>query len=151
MLELSYLTCLPFHDEAPPRQITGRHFQLDFVSGRQAGKAQAGLAGNIRQHPVSVGQFYSTHLVRQNLNYVTFNFDGTFSSHVKISGSDSVINTVCSKWADSEPSCVTAVQPSFNIFTPGPPALTIGSIAKVIPGRNLGEDFPSTKFGTWGS
>ena len=35
----------------------------------------------------------------------------------------SVINTVCSKWADSEPSSVTTVQPSFKILTSGRPSV----------------------------
>src|SRR5262249_27650764 len=89
--------------------------------------------------------------VRERFQYYTFNFDGTLSGHVKISGSSSVISTVCSKWADNEPSCVTTVQPSFKIFTAGRPALTIGSMAIVIPGRSFGEDLPSTKLGTCGS
>src|SRR6478735_8909419 len=80
-----------------------------------------------------------------------FNFEGIFSGHVKISGSDSVMSTVCSKWADNEPSCVTTVQPSFKIFTPGKPALTMGSMAIVKPGRSFSDRLPSTKFGTWGS
>ena len=91
----------------------------------------------MRQDPMSVRQFHSEQVVFQNFHYRTFNFDGIFSRHVKISGSDPVTNTVCSKWADSEPSCVTAVQPSFRIFTAGPPAFTIGSIARVILGTNL--------------
>src|SRR5215831_4454853 len=77
-----------------------------------------------------------------------FNFEGIFSGHVKISGSDSVMSTVCSKWADNEPSCVTTVQPSFKIFTPGKPAFTIGSMAMVIPGLSFSDLLPSTKLGT---
>ena len=80
-----------------------------------------------------------------------FDAKGAFA-HVKISGSPSVIRTECSKWADSEPSCVTTVQPSFKIFILARPALTIGSMAIVMPGFNLGESFkPSSKFGTCGS
>src|ERR1051326_5898366 len=81
-----------------------------------------------------VGQFNPEECLFQDFHYSTFNFDGIPSRHVSISGSDSVISTVCSKWADSEPSRVTAVQPSFKIFTPGPPALTMGSMARVMPG-----------------
>src|SRR6185369_14272387 len=89
--------------------------------------------------------------VGQRFHYDTFNFEGIFSGHVKISGSPSVMSTVCSKWADNEPSCVTTVQPSSKVFVPGNPAFTIGSMAKVMPGRNLGLCFLSTKFGTCGS
>jgi len=53
--------------------------------------------GHMRQQAMSVGQFHPKHRIRQNLNYCAFNFDGIFSGHVKISGSDSVTRTVCSK------------------------------------------------------
>ncbi len=33
--------------------------------------------------------------------YHSFDVDGFFVPHVKISGSDSVTKTVCSKWAES--------------------------------------------------
>src|SRR5258708_39516316 len=105
----------------------------------------------MRQPPVPVGQLDPVQHTRQRFHYDTFNFDGIFSGHVKISGSDSVINTVCSKWAESEPSWVTTVQPSFKIFTPAMPAFTIGSMAMVMPGRNFRDDLPSTKLGTCGS
>src|ERR1700720_3854665 len=52
---------------------------------------------------------------------------------VKIQGPFAVTATVCSKWAESLPSVVTAVQSSARIFTPGPPRFTIGSIARTIP------------------
>ena len=46
---------------------------------------------------MAIGQFHPANRLRQNFHYDTFSFDGTFSGQVKISGSDSVINTVCSK------------------------------------------------------
>ena len=97
MRALSYLKYLRFHNDPPFRQVVGRHFQPNFVSGGQVGKAQPRFASHIRQQPVPISQFNSIHLVRQNFDYGTFNFDGTFSGHVKISDSPSVINTVCSK------------------------------------------------------
>src|SRR3954451_8891544 len=100
---------------------------------------------------MSVGQGDAKSSIRKLIYDDAFNFEGTFSGHVKISGSDSVMSTVCSKWADNEPSCATTVQPSFKIFTPGNPAFTIGSIAIVIPGRSRSDRLLSTKFGTWGS
>src|SRR5215471_7297677 len=99
-----------------------------------------------RQQLMPVGKFDSICCLREHFHNYTFNLEGIRSGHVRISGSASVMSTVCSKWADNEPSCVTTVQPSFKIFTPGNPALTIGSMAKVMPGRNLGDDLPSTKF-----
>src|SRR6266511_5453417 len=95
------------------------------------------LFAEMRQQPMSIRQFHSEQNVFKDLDHGSFNFKGIFSWHVKISGSESVIKTVCSKWADSEPSLVTTVQPSFRIFTADPPALTMGSIAMVIPGLSL--------------
>ena len=97
MRGLSYLNRLRSYNYAPRRQIVGRQFQPDFVSGRQASKTQPRFAGHKRQQPMSISQFYPIHLIWQKFNYDTFNLDGTFSGHVKISGSDSVISTVCSK------------------------------------------------------
>ena len=51
----------------------------------------------MRQEPMAIGQFHSEQRVRQCLHYRPFKGDGLFSRHVKISGCDSVINTVCSK------------------------------------------------------
>ena len=64
-------------------------------------------------------QLRAKRAIRQRFDHASFDAEGIFA-HVKISGSPSVIRTVCSKWADSEPSCVTTVQPSFRIFTSGP-------------------------------
>src|SRR4051812_2731612 len=100
---------------------------------------------------MAIHQLHPKQIVRQDLDHRTFNADGLFSGHVNISGSFSVISTVCSKWADGIPSFVITVQPSFKSCTAGLPAFTIGSIAIVIPGRSFGDDLPSTKFGTCGS
>ena len=148
MRELS-LQHLLFHLDNPAfREIARREIQNHPISGGQGRHSVPHPAEPEAQQPVAIGQFHSERPVGQHFHYPALNPDGVFAGHVKISGSASVISTVCSKWADSEPSCVTTVQPSFNIFTPGEPALTIGSMAKVMPGLNLGEDFPSTKFGT---
>src|SRR5688500_20321912 len=98
--------------------------------------------------PVPIRQLHPKQMVRQNFHYGTFNADGLFSGHVNISGSFSVISTVCSKCAEGSPSRVTTVHPSFNISTAGFPALTIGSIAIVIPGRKSCDDSPAPTFGT---
>src|SRR5215472_14486214 len=55
---------------------------------------------------------------------------------VKISTPPSVTATVCSNWAESERSRVTAVQPSESTFTCGRPRLIIGSTVKNMPGRS---------------
>ena len=48
----------------------------------------------------------------------------------------SVTPTVCSNWAESSRSRVTAVQPSGRIFTCGLPRLIIGSMVKSMPGSS---------------
>src|SRR5260221_13329449 len=105
MLELSYsLNRLRFHNDAALRKVIRRHFQFHFSPWGQPGKTQSSPAGDKCQQPVSIRQFHPIRLVRERLEHYTFNFDGTLSGHVKISGSSSVISTVCSKWADNEPS-----------------------------------------------
>jgi len=91
------------------------------------------------QHPVAISQLNPVKITGQCFHHPAIYFDGVFPGHVKISGSASVIKTVCSKWADSEPSTVTTVQPSFNLFVSAAPAFTMGSIANVIPGFKTGE------------
>ena len=86
---------------------------------------------------MSVRKRHPKHSIRQQLDYLAFNFDDVFSRHVKISGSPFVTKTVCSKCADGEWSAVTTVQSSSNTFTVAQPMLTIGSIASVIPALNL--------------
>src|SRR5690606_20041191 len=52
---------------------------------------------------------------------------------VSTTGPSAVTASVCSKCAERLPSRVTAVQPSLRIRTSGPPAFTIGSIARTRP------------------
>jgi len=49
--------------------------------------------------------------------------------------------TVCSKWADSDPSSVTTVHLSSRVRMSAPPTFTIGSMASVIPGMSRGPRF----------
>ncbi len=86
MRGLSYLMCFRLHNNAAHGQIMGRQFQPNFVPRHPGGSPGAPPAGNVRQHAVSIGQFYSIHPARQNFNYGTFNFEGTFSGHVNTSG-----------------------------------------------------------------
>src|SRR5471032_928942 len=148
---LTFILNFCFNQNPPHAQIVRRQLQFHFVAGFQTGKILLRFSRDERRQAVSVFQFRAPGAVRQNLGHATVNFESFVSGHVKISGSPSVIRTVCSKWADSEPSCDTTVQPSFKIFTSGRPALTIGSIAIVIPAPSLSFIFRSTKFGTCGS
>src|SRR5262249_48534853 len=62
---------------------------------------------------------------------------GRGGDRVKIWRPASVTATVCSNWAESERSRVTAVQPSESTFTCGRPRLIIGSTVKNMPGRSM--------------
>src|SRR5690606_26537178 len=70
---------------------------------------------------------------------------------VRISACPSRTATVCSKWADKLPSAVTAVQLSSKMRTSSPPALTIGSMASVIPSFSFGPRPGRPKLGICGA
>ena len=55
------------------------------------------LPGKVSQYTMSIRQFYPENRPWQNSRHPTFCFNSCFSGHVKISGSDAVIKTVCSK------------------------------------------------------
>ena len=55
----------------------------------------------MRHQPVAIAQFDAKQDVGKDFDYPALNFDGTFAGHVIISGSASVIKTVCSKCADN--------------------------------------------------
>src|SRR5262249_1419909 len=138
----------------PHAQVVRRQLQSCQVADLQAGKTFFIATVHKRRETVAIRQFGDKRAIWQRFHYAGFDAEGIFT-HVKISGSPLVIRTVCSKWADSEPSIVTTVQPSFNIFISGQPAFTIGSMAIVMPGFSLGEfrlsSSGSSKFGTCGS
>src|SRR5947207_1697624 len=107
MRELSCLKNTLLRRDASCGQVVRRHFHHHLVAGQEAGRLSARLARHVRNEAVAVWQFHQEKGLFQHFHYGTFNFDGIFSRHVKISGSDMVTRTVCSKWADSEPSWVT--------------------------------------------
>ena len=57
--------------------------------------------GQMRQNPMPIRKFHPEEFLPENFHYPAFNFDSVLAGHVKISGSDSVMSTVCSKWADN--------------------------------------------------
>ena len=108
-----------FNQNPPHGQIVGRQLQFHSVAGFQPGKILLRLA---RPRTPSAGGRLPVPRARCRSAAPSITRPSTWkasSGHVKISGSPSVTRTVCSKWADSEPSCVTTVQPSFKIFTSG--------------------------------
>src|SRR5215813_8129899 len=58
------------------------------------------------------------------------------AGRVSTSWPSSVTRMVCSQWALSRPSTVTAVHPSSRTSTASVPAFTMGSTASTMPGRN---------------
>ncbi len=120
MLGLSYLNRFRFHND-PPRPTNRRAtFPTGLCPPAPGGQSSTALCRRTNASnrcPLASSTRYISFGSTSTTTPSTSN--GTFSGHVKISGSASVINTVCSKWADSEPSCVTTVQPSFKIFTSG--------------------------------
>ena len=98
---LTFINLVFSHHDAAFRQIVRRQLNRHFVAQRQADKMRPHPARNVGQQPMPVRQFHPEQGVRQHFHYGAFNFNGIFARQVKISGSASVINTVCSKWADS--------------------------------------------------
>src|ERR1044071_6047128 len=90
--------------DATLRKVVRRQFHRDFVTHPDADRLRSCPAAHMGQQLMPVRQFDPEQGLFQDFHYRTFNFDGIRSRHVSISGSDSVISTVCSKWADSEPS-----------------------------------------------
>jgi len=97
MLALSLLDMLSDLNDAAFREIARRQVQNHFVSGGQGRQRVPQAAGAKGPQPVSIGQFHPECPVGQRFHYPTFKSNGVFAGQVKISGSDSVINTVCSK------------------------------------------------------
>jgi len=88
---------LRFYNNAAFRQIVRRQFQIHFVSRDEAKTAGFGFAGGKGQKPVTILQLNPIGLIGHGLQDYTFNFEGFRSGHVRISGSFSVMSTVCSK------------------------------------------------------
>src|SRR5207249_8978454 len=114
----------------------------------------------------AVLELHPEHRVGQRLDHRSLDLDRVFFGHrsglgavgadwpvrlVSTSGPFSVTATVCSKCAARLPSWVTAVQPSSRIRTSQLPIVTIGSIARTIPGRSCGPRPGSPKLGICGS
>ncbi len=70
---------------------------------------------------------------------------------VRISGPFAVTTIVCSKCAASDPSRVMTVHWSARVWVASEPSVSIGSIARQIPGTSSIPLDLERKFGTWGS
>jgi hypothetical protein len=97
MLALSLLHLLSNLDDAALRKIAGRQVHHHFVSDSQCRQRVPQAAGAKSPQAVAIGQFHPERPVGLRFHYPTFKSNGVFAGQVRISGSDSVINTVCSK------------------------------------------------------
>src|SRR5690242_16139599 len=165
--------------DAAAGQVVGRDFHFDSVSRQDADVVLAHLPGDRREDFVPSVDLDSEHRARQCFDDLSFDLDLLFldwhaktqhtkrrgaarlrrqphyrsktASAVRICGPDSVIATVCSKWAASEPSLVEIDHSSSCTITSGPPAVIIGSIANVMPSASSGPRPGAPKFGICGS
>src|SRR5258705_11555882 len=129
------------HDPAAA-QVVRRQLDRDLVARQDLDEVHPHLARDVGKHLVSILELDPEHRVRQRLDHGAFDLDAFFlrqSSPVVPSASDRIsarsppTATVCSKWALSEPSFVTTVQPSSRVTTSAPPTFTIRSIPSTRP------------------
>ena len=91
-----------FQDYSSLRKIEGRHFQFHSVARFQPSRFRPLPARDMPQQPMAIHELDLKELrLPQHSDYPAFKADDIFSRHVKISGSPSVMSTVCSKWADN--------------------------------------------------
>src|SRR6516165_3080566 len=155
----------PIGDPAPG-QVVRRQLDLHAVARQDPDEVHPHLAADVREHLVAVLELHPEHRVGQRLDHRSLDLDRVFFGHrprldaagpdpplrlVSTSGPLSVIATVCSKCAARLPSWVTAVQPSSRIRTSQVPMVTMGSMARTIPGLSTGPRPGSPKFGICGS
>ncbi len=107
--------------------------ELDLVAEGEIGGVLLG-AGDTA---MTVGELGAVGALPDHFDYDALGLEVVAGRHVRISGSPSVMRTVCSKWAEGLPSAVTTVQPSASWRTCARPRLTMGSMAMVMPGLSL--------------
>lgn len=78
-------------------EIVGVELEGDLVTGRELEEIEADLAGSPGHTAVPVGQLDTVCPVCEDLGYRAFDADVVAGRHVRISGSPSVMRTVCSK------------------------------------------------------
>jgi hypothetical protein len=108
------------------------------ISRADSHKIRLGRAGRVGQNQSLIFQLHPYDRVGQQLHN---NRIHRFHGRVKTQGPSAVTATQCSKWAEHDPSLVTAVHLSCNTRISGPPAFTIGSMASTIPSFSLGFSF----------
>lgn len=103
MLELSFLNyfIVFFKQDESLRHIERRHLKSHIITDTQRPNPNLVAPTPIGDNSVTVSQPRQEQSILEEVLYRSFNVDGAFGRHVKIFGSDSVIKTVCSKWAES--------------------------------------------------
>lgn len=95
-------TVLPFLKQDPAlRHIKRRQFEPHRFTQLQGTGFFPVPPATMSMQQVPVGELRSKQLAAENLNYLGVEANGVFDRHVRISGSDTVTRTVCSKWAES--------------------------------------------------
>src|SRR2546428_7276970 len=156
----------PIGDSASS-EVVRRQLDLHTVARQDPDEVHPHLPAHVREHLVAVLELDAEHRVRQRLDHRSLDLDRVFLGHrpriagavgadwpVRLVGTSrpfSVTATACSKCAARPPSWVTPAPPSAKIQTPPPPIVTIGSIARTIPGRSCGPRPGSPKLGICGS
>jgi len=75
-----------FNYNSPPGEVVGRQAQCDPVSPDPRGGVWYRFPGVKRQEFMAVREFRPIGFWGQSLDYEAFDFESTFSGHVKISG-----------------------------------------------------------------
>ena len=103
MLELSFLNyfIVFLKQDESLRHIERRHLKSHIITDTYRTNLNLVNPRPIGDYSVTVSQAHQTQSILPEVLYRSFNADGAFGRHVKILGSDFVIKTVCSKWAES--------------------------------------------------
>jgi len=85
--------------DAPPREIVGREFHFHFIARQNSDEIHPHLSRNMCENFVAILKFYPECRIGKGLEDRPFYFNGFFfrCHAVKISGSPSPMETVCSK------------------------------------------------------
>src|SRR5262249_25563996 len=92
-----FLNLSRFHQKPAGGQVVRRHFQPDLIATIKMDSVSPGFSRDKRHKAMTIYQFHLIRTIAQNLDDYAFNFEAMRSGHVRISGSASVMSTVCSK------------------------------------------------------
>ena len=93
--------CRSLSDDASLRHVERRHLKSHPIARHKARSFFPVTSRRMRHQPLPIDQFRPEQSGPEDFYNHAFNGNGIFARHVRISGSDSVTKTVCSKWAES--------------------------------------------------